>query len=122
MSWVITQYEASDEFKNTAASTKDVYRRIFDWLRRNYGSGVLETLREEHVRSIRNKLRDRPSAAEHTVDKIGMLWGFAKEHLEMKLGAAIRFCSAFFRSFPAMANTFSCRSVATATGKPVSRT
>jgi hypothetical protein len=102
MSWVITQYEASDEFKNTAASTKDVYRRIFDWLRRNYGSGVFETLREEHVRSIRNKLKDRPSAADH--------------------GAAIRFCSAFFRSFPAMANTFSCRSVATATGKPVSRT
>jgi hypothetical protein len=79
-------------------------------------------LREEHVRSIRNKLKDRPSAADHTVDKIGMLWGFAKEHLEMKLGAAIRFCSPFFRSFPAMANTFSCRSVATATGKPVSRT
>ena len=33
MSWVITQYEASDEFKNTAASTKEVYGRIFDWLR-----------------------------------------------------------------------------------------
>jgi hypothetical protein len=30
------------------------YRRIFDWLRQNYGSGLLETLREQHVRSIRS--------------------------------------------------------------------
>src|SRR5215472_9812441 len=44
------------------------------------------TLQEQHVRSIRNKLKDRPSAADHTVDKIGMLWSFAKEYLEMKLG------------------------------------
>jgi hypothetical protein len=86
VSCVITQYEVSDEFKDTAPSTNEVYRRMFDWLRQNYGSGLPETLREQHVRSIRNKLKDPPSVADHIVDKIGMLWGFAKEHLEMKLG------------------------------------
>ena len=86
MTWVIAQYMASDRYQRLKPATKEVYGRIFDWLRDKCGDYLLTTLREQHVRHIRNELKDRPSVADYTVDKVGMLWGFAKEHLEMNLG------------------------------------
>jgi integrase len=86
MAWVIGQYKASKQYQRLKPATKEVYERIFGWLRDRYGGCLLTTLREQHVRHIRNELKERPSVADHTVEKIGMLWGFAKEHLEMNLG------------------------------------
>jgi integrase len=78
---------ASSHYQKLKPSTKEVYERLFLWLRDRYGNADFSTIKEKHVRAIRNQLKDRPSVADHMVDKIGMLWGFAKEHLGMDLGS-----------------------------------
>jgi integrase len=83
LGWVILQYKKSDLWKVLQTSTQEVYNRRFDWLVEHYGTGDIATLTERHVRIIRNELKDRTTVADAMVDKIGMLWAFAKEHLEM---------------------------------------
>jgi integrase len=87
LAWVIAQYMAADQFRLIKPSTQRLYQRYFDHLREKYGHATFATLKERHVRAIRNEMRDRPSIADKTVKKIGMLWRFAKEHLNMDLGA-----------------------------------
>lgn len=89
LGWVIKRYRSADNPLWTVLSdgTKDVYSRTFDWLDENYGRCEFSSLEERHVRKIRGQLKDRPTVADRAVDKTGMLWNFAKEHLEMdKLG------------------------------------
>jgi integrase len=84
LAWVIEQYKLSDAWKKELRpSTKEVYDRHFDWLRKRCGSGDLRTLTERHVRAMRNELKDRTTVADAVVGKIGMLWRYAKEHLGM---------------------------------------
>jgi integrase len=84
LAWVIEQYKKSDLWtKELRGSTKEVYDRHFDWLRKRCGAGDLRTLTERHVRAMRNELKDRTTVADAVVGKIGMLWSFAKEHLGM---------------------------------------
>jgi hypothetical protein len=45
--------------------------------------GKAARMTERHVRAMRNELKDRTTVADAVVGKIGMLWGFAKEHLGM---------------------------------------
>lgn len=63
-----------------------MYERHFLYLRDNYGAATFHTITEPDVRAIRNELAARPSVADAIVNKIGLLWQFAKELLEMKLG------------------------------------
>jgi integrase len=85
LAWVIDRYFASDGFtKELKPSTRLVYERILGWLREKYGRAEFASLKEHNVRKIRNELRERPSVADRTVDKIGMLWRFAKEDLEIR--------------------------------------
>jgi len=83
LGWVIAEYKKSELWKALADSTKEVYNRRFDWLVEHYGIGDIKDLAEKHVRIIRNSFKDRPTVADAVVEKIGMLWGFAKEHLGM---------------------------------------
>jgi len=84
LEWVILRYkEKSAQWARAADSTKEMYNRRFDWLRARYGAADFGSFTEKGVRKIRNKLRDRPSVADATVDMIGRLWLFSKEHLEM---------------------------------------
>jgi hypothetical protein len=84
LAWVIEQYKTSDVWtKELRASTKEVYDRHFDWLRKRCGAGDLRTMSERHVRALRNELKDRTTVADAVVGKIRMLWRFAKEHLGM---------------------------------------
>jgi hypothetical protein len=74
LAWVINKYEAdSKEWKKAKGSTKEVYQRRFDWLTERYGTAEFASFTESGVRKIRNKLRDRPSVANATVDMIGRL-------------------------------------------------
>jgi len=86
LAWVIDEYKKSAAWKKCKPSTQEVYNRRFDWLRERYGQADFRSFTEDGVRKIRNKLREHPSVADAVVDKIGMLWAFAKEHLGIKLG------------------------------------
>jgi integrase len=88
LGYLIRQYRKKDNaaWANLTDGSKEVYNRELDWLDEHYGRGDLQSLTETHVRKIRERLKDRPSVADHTVDKIGMLWSFAKETLAMRLG------------------------------------
>jgi integrase len=63
-------------------NTRTVYERRFDYLNQHYGPAEFASFTESGVRTIRNRLADKPSIADATVDMIGMLWRFAKEHIE----------------------------------------
>jgi integrase len=62
--------------------TREVYERRFLYLNQNYGPAEFASFTESGVRTIRNRLADKPSIADSTVDMINMLWRFAKEHIE----------------------------------------
>lgn len=88
LGYVIRKYRSKDNaaWMNLTDGSKEVYSREFDWLDERFGRGDLAMLTETHVRKMRDQLKDKPSVADHTVDKIGMLWSFAKETLNMRLG------------------------------------
>ncbi len=43
---------------------------------------MFATIQEHHVRKIRTLLKDDPSVADATVDWVGRLWRFGKEHVD----------------------------------------
>lgn len=88
LGFVIRKYRSKDNaaWANLTDGSKDVYNRELDWLDELFGRGDLQALTEMHVRKMREMLKAKPSVADHTVDKVGMLWSFAKESLGMRLG------------------------------------
>jgi integrase len=88
LGWVIDKYKdpSNKAWAKIKPSTRGVYERHFVYLRDNYGAAAFHSITEPDVRAIRNELAARPSVADAIVNKIGLLWQFAKEHLEMKLG------------------------------------
>lgn len=84
LAWVILKYkEESADWKKAKPASREIYDRRFEWLQSRYGAADLASFTERGVRRIRNKLKDRPSVADATVDMVGRLWRFAKEHLDM---------------------------------------
>jgi integrase len=88
LAWVIDKYKdpAFKAWAKVKPSTQSVYERRLVYLRDNYGVATFHSITERDVRAIRNELADRPSVADAIVDKIGRLWRFAKERLDMNLG------------------------------------
>jgi integrase len=85
LDWVVEQYKAqSPKWAKLKPASKEIYNRRFDYLQSKYGRADLATFTEKGVRRIRNNLKERPSVADATVDMIGRLWLFAKEHLNME--------------------------------------
>ena len=85
LDWFVKQYKAeSAEWKKLKPSSKEIYNRRLDYLQSRYGAADLATFTEKGVRRIRNNLKDRPSVADATVDMIGRLWRYSKEHLDME--------------------------------------
>lgn len=85
LDWVVESYKAkSPQWAKLKPASKEIYNRRFDYLQSKYGRADLATFTEKGVRRIRNNLRERPSVADATVDMIGRLWLFAKEHLGME--------------------------------------
>jgi integrase len=85
LGWVISEYKKPDNraWTKLSESSQVVYNRHFDWLRQNYGDVLLAAFDQDMVRAIRNERKDSPSAANMTVDKLGQLWNWAKEHCEL---------------------------------------
>jgi integrase len=83
---VIERYVASDKFTKRAPATQRVYRPLLDRLKEIAGSGLIADMRERHVRLIRKEFTTA-SAADNVVMLIRMLWQFAKDKLDMELGA-----------------------------------
>lgn len=84
LNWIILKYKTeSADWKKSKAVTKGIYNRRFNWLQERYGATQFSSFTERGVRAIRNKLKDTPSVADATVDMIGRLWRFAKEHAGM---------------------------------------
>jgi integrase len=86
LGYVIEQYIVSEKFTKRALSTRRIYRPLLDRLKEMAGGGLIADMREKHVRQIR-KLFATASAADNVVMLIRMLWAFAKENLDMELGA-----------------------------------
>jgi hypothetical protein len=84
--YVIEQYIASDKFTKRAPATRRVYRPLLDRLKESAGGGLIADMRERHVRLIRKQFTTA-SAADNVVMLIRMLWQFAKDKLDMELGA-----------------------------------
>ena len=84
LGWVIDNFRADDnpEWAKVKEVTREVYNRRLDWLKAHYGRAIFGSIKEHHCRAIRNKLKENPSVADATVDWIGRLWGFAKEHID----------------------------------------
>lgn len=84
LAWVIAQYRSDEnpEWTTPKESSREIYNRRLDWLIEHYGRAIFGSIEERHVRRIRNQLRAAPSVADATVDWIGRLWRFAKEHIE----------------------------------------
>jgi integrase len=83
---VIERYVASDKFTKRAPNTQRVYRPLLDRLKEIAGRGIVAELQERHVRYIRKQFLT-PSAADNVVMLIRMLWAFAKDDLDIDLGA-----------------------------------
>jgi integrase len=85
LDWVVEKYKAeSAQWRELKPSSRDIYNRRFDYLQSRYGAADFASFTEKGVRRIRNNLKDRPSVADATVDMIGRLWRFAKEHCDME--------------------------------------
>lgn len=83
---MIEQYIASDKFTKRAPNTQRVYRPLLDRVKEICGQGLIGDLRERHVRQVRKQFTTA-SAADNVVMLIRMLWAFAKDELDMELGA-----------------------------------
>ena len=65
-----------------AVGKDETYDRLFDYLNTNYGMAEFASITERGLRTIRNKLAATPLVADRTVDMVGMLWRYAKEHID----------------------------------------
>jgi integrase len=86
LGYVIERYIASDNFTKRAKATQRIYRPLFDRLKQIGGGGLIADMCERHVRQI-SKQFPTLSAADNVVMLVRMLWAFAKDKLDMELGA-----------------------------------
>lgn len=83
LGFVIQQYKAnSPRWAKMKPTSQREYDRLFAYLHDNYGMAEFATITERGLRVIRNKLAATPSVADRTIDMVGMLWRYAKEHID----------------------------------------
>ena len=82
---MIERFTAPDNppWKALTASSQEVYRRRFDWLRERYGTIPLATFDAKALRRIRDQLKDKPSVGNSVICKLGQLWRWAVEHTDL---------------------------------------
>ena len=87
LDWAILEFKSNDAWKELQPSTKEVYGRRFDWLSANYGGELLAAFDRRLVKRIRNlpEFKDKLSVADAIVDRLGALWNFADESLDIEL-------------------------------------
>ena len=88
LAWAIEKFLASPLYNKRAETTKQNYRRVFDQLRRSYGTGLLRDLQPRHIRKIRNEIAaGSTTAADLAMGLLSALWEFGTEQLGLELGA-----------------------------------
>jgi integrase len=88
LAWAIEKFLASPLYNKRAETTKQNYRRVFDQLRRSYGTGLLRDLQPRHIRKIRNEIAaGSTTAADLAMSLLSALWEFGTEQLGLELGA-----------------------------------
>ncbi len=88
LGWAIVEFKKSDHWLNVLSdSTREVYTRRFDWLSENYGDELLSAFDRRIVKRIRNlpEFKDKTSVADAIVDRLGALWTYADNHLDIEL-------------------------------------
>jgi integrase len=84
LGWAIAQYRArSPQWRDAAASTKEIYDRRFAWLTDRFGNDLLASFDSDMLREIRDlpEFADKPSVADMTVERFAQVWDYAREFL-----------------------------------------
>ena len=88
LDWAIIEFKKGDHWINVLSdSTREVYQRRFDWLSTNYGGELLASFDRRIIKRIRNlpEFKDKTSVADAVVDRLGALWNYADNHLDIDL-------------------------------------
>jgi len=87
LDWAIVEFKKSDKWRDLAASTQEVYQRRFDWLSENYGGELFVSFDRRIIKRIRNlpEFKGKTSVADAIVDRLGALWNFADNNLDIEL-------------------------------------
>jgi integrase len=85
LGWAIEKFTGSDDYKSRGAKTRANERRVFDELRREYGTGLLRDLTPRHVKLIRNAMRETfsTSTADLAIGLLSLTWDYADENLDL---------------------------------------
>jgi integrase len=86
LGWAIVKYMGPDNpaWSKTSAGTQRVYRRYFEWLRKEYGEFILASFDKKAMKKIRNRLMARPSYANEMIDRLGQIWRWSEEFLGLE--------------------------------------
>jgi integrase len=86
LGWVVEQFLQPDAlpWSTLADGTRAKYRLRFDWLREHHGNVLLAAFDREAIKSIRNKLKNVPTAANEIIDRLGQLWRWADENCNLE--------------------------------------
>jgi len=81
--WLVSQYLKSAAFKGMKTSSQVVRRNIFERFCREHGEKRYSVLRAKHLRRIRDKMADRPEAANGLIKALRQMFKWAVEDEEM---------------------------------------
>lgn len=70
MSALIAMYYGSPEFLGLKQSTPAGYRRVIERFRVVYGNALVTDFRRQNLKDILGTMADRPSAANHLLDRL----------------------------------------------------
>ena len=79
MNALILMYYGSPEFLGLKASTKAGYRGVLDRFRAIYGDVPANDFKRQSIKEILGTMADRPSAANHLLDRLKALFRFAMD-------------------------------------------
>jgi integrase len=91
LGWTIARYKLkAPQWKEAAASTREIYERRFAWLTDNYGGLQMAAFDGDMLREIRDlpEFDDKPSVADATIERFAHVWDFAREYLRADMRLA----------------------------------
>lgn len=87
--WLVSQYVQSAAFKGLEKSSQRVRRGILDRFCEKHGDKRYSVLRPKHLRRIRDKMADRPEAANGLLKALRQVFRWAVEDEEMNTNPAM---------------------------------
>jgi hypothetical protein len=87
---LVSDYLASASFKEKAARTQALYRRVLDKLSAENGTKPLRLLKKRHFRKMRDAMSDTPGAANNVLRLLKIVLNFAVEEEVIEINPAAR--------------------------------